>query len=88
MAQGIDVVVCGSPSTGPTSGAQVPCVLSDGSPGVQQIVHLSLVSDGNGTAVPGGAEAGLVVGGAVFAVLAVAFGVRAVRRFIDSSGES
>jgi hypothetical protein len=88
MAQGIDVVVCGSASAGLANGAQAPCTMSDGLQGVQQIAHLSLVSDGNDVAISGGAAAGLVVGGAVFAALAVAFGLRALRRFIESAGES
>ncbi|MGC3030335.1 hypothetical protein ACPUER_35315 [Burkholderia sp. DN3021] len=90
MAQGIDVVVCGAASGSVATGAQVPCTLSDGSPGVQQVAHLTLVSDGaTGDApVSGGIEAGMAVGSAVLLVLAVAFGLRALRRFVDSASES
>lgn len=35
----------------------------------------------------GGAAAGLLIGGAVFSALAVAFGLRTLRRFIESSAE-
>ncbi|CAB3754168.1 hypothetical protein B7G54_11405 [Burkholderia puraquae] len=90
MAQGIDVVVCGAASGATATGAQVPCTLSDGSPGVQQVAHLTLVNDGatSDAPIPGGVEAGLVVGSAVFLVLAIAFGLRAVRRFLESASES
>ncbi|HTH61267.1 MAG TPA: major capsid protein [Paraburkholderia sp.] len=37
--------------------------------------------------VSGGAEAGTLIGGAVFMVLAVAFGLRTLRRFLESSSE-
>ncbi|ARK90256.1 hypothetical protein [Burkholderia pseudomallei] len=90
MAQGIDVVVCGAASGAAATGAQVPCTLSDGSPGVQQVAHLTLVNDGamGDVPIPGGVEAGMVVGSAVFLVLAIAFGLRAVRRFLESASES
>ncbi|AOI68533.1 hypothetical protein WI80_33300 [Burkholderia ubonensis] len=90
MAQGIDVVVCGAASGAAASGAQVPCTLSDGSAGVQQVAHLTLVNDGaTGDApVPGGVEAGMTVGSAVLLVLAIAAGLRALRRFLESASES
>jgi len=88
-AQGIDVVVCGAAS-GAAMDAQVPCTLSDGSAGVQQVAHLTLVNGGaiGDAPVPGGVGAGLEVGGAVFLVLAVAFGFRSLRRFLESASES
>lgn len=90
MAQGIDVVVCGAASGAAASSAQVPCTLSDGSAGVQQVAHLTLVGDGaaGDAPVPGGIEAGMAVGSAVLLVLAMAFGLRALRRFVDSASES
>ncbi|WP_053293318.1 hypothetical protein [Burkholderia pseudomallei] len=90
MAQGIDVVVCGAASGAAASGAQVPCTLSDGSAGVQQVAHLTLVGDGAAGDAPvsGGVVAGMAVGSAVFLVLAIAAGFRSVRRFLDSASES
>lgn len=89
-AQGIDVIVCGAAPASAAVGVQVPCTLSDGSAGVQQVTHLTLVNDGvtGDVPVPGGIEAGMAVGSAVFLVLAVAFGMRALRRFVDSASES
>ncbi|MBF3781025.1 major capsid protein [Burkholderia pseudomallei] len=89
-AQGIDVVVCGAVSSAAEAVAQVPCTLSDGSAGVQQVAHLTLVSGGEtGDAfISGGVGAGLKVGGAVVLVLAVAFGFRSLRRFLESASES
>ncbi|KWZ47684.1 hypothetical protein WS73_03740 [Burkholderia savannae] len=89
-AQGIDVVVCGAASASAAAGAQVPCTLSDGSAGVQQVAHLTLVNDGatGDRPISGGVEAGMAVGSAVFLVLAIAFGMRALRRFVDSASES
>ncbi|KVR28870.1 hypothetical protein WK15_09170 [Burkholderia ubonensis] len=90
MAQGIDVVVCGAASGAAASGVQVPCTLSDGSAGVQQVAHLTLVNDGaiGDAPVPGGVEAGMTVGSAVLLVLAIAAGLRALRRFLESASES
>ncbi|RQR62908.1 hypothetical protein DIE19_10300 [Burkholderia sp. Bp9126] len=89
-AQGIDVVVCGAASSAAATDAQVPCTLSDGSAGVQQVAHLTLVNSGavGDAPIPGGVGAGLEVGGAVFLVLAVAFGFRSLRRFLESASES
>ncbi|WP_284160480.1 major capsid protein [Burkholderia pseudomallei] len=90
MAQGIDVVVCGAALGVAASGIQVPCTLSDGSAGVQQVAHLTLVGGGATSDAPisGGVGAGLEVGGAVFLALAVAFGFRSLRRFLESASES
>lgn len=45
-------------------------------------------SDGSDSAIPGGETVGLEIGGAMLLVMASAWGIRAVRRFIDSeSGE-
>lgn len=89
-AQGIDVVVCGAASGAAATDAQVPCTLSDGSVGVQQVAHLTLVNSGavGDAPISGGVGAGLEVGGAVFLVLAVAFGFRSLRRFLESASES
>ncbi|AIO65841.1 hypothetical protein NX868_30585 [Burkholderia thailandensis] len=89
-AQGIDVVVCGAAPASAAVGVQVPCTLSDGSAGVQQVTHLTLVNEGATSDAPisGGIEAGMAVGSAVFLVLAIAFGMRALRRFVDSASES
>lgn len=89
-APGIDVVTCGPAPASLAAGAQVPRTLPDGSAGVQQVVHLTLVNDGatGDTPISGGIEAGMAVGSAVFLVLAIAFGMRALRRFVDSASES
>ncbi|WP_323119363.1 hypothetical protein [Burkholderia alba] len=89
-AQGIDVVVCGAKSETTVDAQQVPCKLSDGSTGVQQVAHLTLVNGGVASETPinGGVDAGAAVGSAVFLVLAIAFGLRSLRRFIESASES
>ncbi|AJX21056.1 hypothetical protein [Burkholderia pseudomallei] len=89
-AQGIDVIVCGSAASAPAGTGQTPCALSDGSMGVQQVVHLTLVNGGAADDVPmhGGAAAGLKVGAAMLLVFAIAYGLRALRRFLESASES
>ncbi|MDN7676559.1 hypothetical protein QZM22_29780 [Burkholderia oklahomensis] len=89
-AQGIDVIVCGSAASSPASAGQTPCMLSDGSVGVQQVTHLTLVNGSAADEVPmhGGATAGLKVGAAMLLVLAIAYGLRALRRFLESASES
>jgi hypothetical protein len=85
-------VVCylqgGAPPTDPIlvlSGLQVQC-------GGSVYAYLEPVQSGASSGssdvpVSGGADAGMLIGGSVFAVLAVAFGLRTLRRFLDSSSE-
>lgn len=83
-------VVCGPEgASGVTyatvGGQEVGCGTdSAGNPLALQVSTLG----GGDSPVDGGVEVGLEIGGAVLAVMAVAWGVRVVRRFIESSGEA
>ena len=83
-----DVIVCGeSGTTGvkyvQAAGGSVTC--GQDSSGNTLVLQVASGVDGNGP-VDGGFQVGFDIGGAVLAVMAVAFCFRLVRRFIDSPG--
>ncbi|WP_144153290.1 hypothetical protein [Paraburkholderia sp. BCC1885] len=84
-------VVCG-----PEGASSVTYVTSSGqdvacgtdSSGNPLLLQVAAVASGDDSPVDGGVGVGLELGGAVLMVMAVAWGVRMVGRFVESSGES
>jgi hypothetical protein len=92
-ALSVSVVVCGpSGASGvvyvSVEGMPATCGTDEAGNALQlQVDNAVVVSSGSETPLSGGAEAGMLIGGAVFMVLAVAFGLRTLRRFLESSSE-